>query len=153
MPNSIARATARSWSGAAPFTIRPPTAPQPKLSTETLSPVFPRTRVSIRRQYWKRESRGLRNRIDRGKAVGERFTRKNEIVVGLQVQPELCLHAKVHAKAGGRICRDRSPARANLADATLRHADFLGYPVLRQTQRLEEFLEEDFPRRGKTNFS
>src|SRR3954465_6297030 len=47
MPNSMARATARCWSVAAPFTIKPPTAPQPKLSTESLRPVFPKVRVSI----------------------------------------------------------------------------------------------------------
>ena len=47
MPASSARATARSWSAGAPLVIRPPTAPQPKVSTETCSPVRPSVRFSI----------------------------------------------------------------------------------------------------------
>src|SRR3954463_5700489 len=37
----------RSWSAALPRTINPPTAPQPKPSTESCIPVRPKTRISI----------------------------------------------------------------------------------------------------------
>src|SRR5258707_5229404 len=48
MPSSSARATARSWSADAPRTMSPPTAPQPKPRTESLTPVRPSARCSIR---------------------------------------------------------------------------------------------------------
>src|SRR5215207_5339856 len=47
MPSSRARAAARSWSAAAPFTISPPTAPQPKPSSDTSRPVLPSLRFSM----------------------------------------------------------------------------------------------------------
>src|SRR6185437_17006715 len=47
MPSSTARATARSLSAALPRTIKPPSAPQPKPSTESLTPVLPSIRCSI----------------------------------------------------------------------------------------------------------
>src|SRR5271166_615041 len=47
MPTSIARAMARSWSAAVPRTIRPPTAPQPKPSSETGMSSGPKGRFSI----------------------------------------------------------------------------------------------------------
>src|ERR1700740_3158466 len=37
----------RSWSSGSPRTISPPTAPQPKPSTESCIPVRPNTRISI----------------------------------------------------------------------------------------------------------
>jgi hypothetical protein len=43
----MARATVRSWSAASPRTIKPPTAPQPKPSTDSCIPVRPKTRNSI----------------------------------------------------------------------------------------------------------
>src|SRR5271163_3015897 len=43
----MARATARAWSAAAPRTMSPPTAPQPKPNTETLRPVRPSGRVCM----------------------------------------------------------------------------------------------------------
>src|SRR3954453_2229272 len=46
MPSSSARATARSWSAGSPLTISPPTAPQPKPSSETSRPVLPNLRFS-----------------------------------------------------------------------------------------------------------
>src|SRR5438874_2215759 len=46
MPSSKARHTARSWSAAAPLIISPPTAPQPKPSTDSSRPVRPNLRFS-----------------------------------------------------------------------------------------------------------
>src|ERR1700687_3551755 len=46
MPSSIARETACSWSAAAPLIISPPTAPQPKPSTDRSRPVLPNLRFS-----------------------------------------------------------------------------------------------------------
>src|SRR5437867_6264652 len=48
MPSSIARATARSRSPGAPRMMSPPTLPQPNPSVETLRPVLPRFRNSMR---------------------------------------------------------------------------------------------------------
>src|SRR5207302_765662 len=45
MPSSTARATACSWSAAAPLIISPPTAPQPKPSSDTSRPVLPNFRL------------------------------------------------------------------------------------------------------------
>jgi hypothetical protein len=42
-----ARAMVRSWSAGSPRTISPPTAPQPKPSTESCIPVRPKTRSCI----------------------------------------------------------------------------------------------------------
>jgi hypothetical protein len=42
-----ARAIVRSWSAGSPRTMSPPTAPQPKPSTESCIPVRPKTRISI----------------------------------------------------------------------------------------------------------
>src|SRR5438067_12955138 len=43
----MARVMVRSWSRGSPRTINPPTAPQPKPSTESSIPVRPKTRFSI----------------------------------------------------------------------------------------------------------
>src|SRR3569832_568088 len=89
MPAASARATGRSWSAGAPRTIRPPTAPQPKPSTETWSPVRPKPRLCIQvssraddtgraakqiprasppgvLQFWKYRARGLEAVVDTG---------------------------------------------------------------------------------------
>src|SRR3569623_626609 len=89
MPAASARATVRSWSAGAPRTIRPPTAPQPKPSTEPWSPVRPKPRICIQvssraddtglaakqkprasppgvLQFWKYRARGLEAEVDTG---------------------------------------------------------------------------------------
>src|SRR6516225_3965693 len=46
-PAPMARAIVRSWSTGSPRTINPPTAPQPKPSTESFNPVQPNIRSSM----------------------------------------------------------------------------------------------------------
>src|SRR5581483_12008345 len=49
MPAASARSTARRCSAGCPFVIKPPTAPQPKPSADTIRPVLPRGRISTPR--------------------------------------------------------------------------------------------------------
>src|SRR4030095_2416105 len=69
MPSSSARATARSWSRAAPRVMSPPTAPQPKPSGYTSRPVLPRVRRSITVSFCGIGSCGIVSARKRGDAM------------------------------------------------------------------------------------
>ncbi len=75
---------------------------------------------------------------------GQHLARDRQVVVRLQVQPELGLHTEEDAQAGGGIGGDAGLAGDDFADAALRHANFLGQPLLRHAQRFEKFFQQDF---------
>ena len=77
---------------------------------------------------------------------GQHLARDRQVVVRLQVQPELGFHAEVDAQARGGIGGDAALAGDDFPDAALRQTDFLGQPVLGYAQRLEEFFQQDFAR-------
>ena len=64
----------------------------------------------------------------------------------LQANPETVAIAKETRQAQRRVHRDRAFTGHHFTDATLRHAQFLGQPVLRNAHGLEKFFEQDFPR-------
>src|SRR5215210_2293301 len=53
-----------------------------------------------------------------------------EIIADLQIEPEALAHAKETRQAKGGISRDRPLPMNDLVDATGRHPDVLGEPIL-----------------------
>lgn len=98
-------------------------------------------------------SGGFSHGLDGCEFVRQRFARQRQIVVRLQVQPELGLHAEIHPEAGSGVRGDGAFAGDDLSDAALRHADGFGQPVLGDAQRFEEFLVEDFSWYGEGHFA
>jgi hypothetical protein len=82
-------------------------------------------------------------------SVSEGFTRGFEIVPGLEVHPELCLHSKEAAKSQGCICRDPPLPMDNLVNAPRRHPDRLGQVVLADLHWLQKILKQNLPRRDR----
>ena len=94
-----------------------------------------------------------RQRLNRSQILGQRLARKRQVIVRLQVQPELGFHAEVDAQARGGVGSDAALAGDDFADAALRHADLLGQPVLGDAQRLEEFFQQDFAGHGERDLT
>jgi len=67
-----------------------------------------------------------------------------QVVVGLQVEPELRRHAKVTPKPQGGTRGDGSLALDNFINAARGHADVFSQSVLGDAHRFEEFLNQDF---------
>ena len=59
-------------------------------------------------------------RLDRRQILGQRLARDRQIVVRLQVQPELGFHAEEDAQARGGIGGDAALAGDDLPDAEIR---------------------------------
>jgi hypothetical protein len=72
-----------------------------------------------------------------------------EIVVGLQVQPELRAVAEIQAETERGVGADPPPLVDNLGDAVRRDADRLGELVLRQPVFLQELLAQHLTRRDR----
>src|SRR5690348_3045463 len=69
-------------------------------------------------------------------------------MVVLQTRPEAFGSPEEPRQPQAGIGGDGAVARDDFADASLRHADFLGKPILRDAHRLQEFLQQDFAGRG-----
>lgn len=67
-----------------------------------------------------------------------------QLVVGLEVEPELRAITKILGKAEGGVRGDSALAMHDLIDATRRHADVFREPVFGQAKRLEEFFDQHF---------
>src|SRR6266702_7705355 len=78
------------------------------------------------------------------KLGGDRILCDLQVVMGLQVHPELRLHAKKLPEAQCCIRRDRTLALHDLVDAPRRHADALGETVLADLHSLEEVLSKHY---------
>jgi len=68
-----------------------------------------------------------------------------EVVVRLQVEPDLGRNAEVLPEPEGSIRGDRPLAADDLADTIGRNVNIPGQPVNTDAQGLHEFLEQDFP--------
>ena len=67
-----------------------------------------------------------------------------EVVVGLEVEPELCGGSEVACEPQRGVRGDSHFALDDPGNARVRHAGILGQLVLADFERLEEFLEQDF---------
>jgi len=89
----------------------------------------------------------------RRQILGQRLARERQVIVRLQVQPELGFHAEEDAQAGSNVGGDAGFAGDDFSDAGLRYANFLGQPVLGHPQRLEKFFQQDFARGGERDLT
>ena len=69
--------------------------------------------------------------------------REAQVIVGLQVEPDLRRHAEILAEPQCRIRRDGALAVDDGADAVGRHADGASQPVDADVERQHEILIED----------
>ena len=74
--------------------------------------------------------------------AGNRIFRDLQVVVRLQVHPELRLHAEELPEPQGGIRRDSALALHDLVDAPRRHADALGKALPAEVLAFEEILGE-----------
>src|SRR3954469_12311036 len=70
-----------------------------------------------------------------------------QIVMRLQVQPELRRHLKIPAETQRSVRSDSSLAFDDLVDPTRRNSDVFGKTILRDAHRFEKFLFQNLTRR------
>ena len=76
--------------------------------------------------------------------AAEQIALQLQIVAGLEIHPELRRGAEVAPEAQCGIRRNAALAEHNLVDAPRRDADIGRKPVLRDAERLQKFLAQDF---------
>ena len=76
-----------------------------------------------------------------------------EVVARLHIEPEPFGRAEVASQAEGGIRADGTGAVYDLVDATRGDADVLGQAVLREAERLEKVVREDFARMNRSKFT
>ena len=102
---------------------------------------------------WQRDWMRLLRRFRELRAAGN-FRRAlalhpADVVIGLEVQPELRGGAEILAEADRGIDRDRACAADDFVDAARRNADVLGQAVFGDAQRRQEFFGENFAGRDE----
>lgn len=75
------------------------------------------------------------------------------IAIALQADPKAIAQAKKARQAQASVGGNGSFADHDFADTPLRHVDFLGKPVLGDTQRFKELFRQDFARMGRGSVS
>jgi hypothetical protein len=75
------------------------------------------------------------------------------VVLALQVEPELRAVAEVTAQADGRIGGDRPPAIQNVGDTSGRHADVERKPIGAQFARIQLALQQTARMDGRRHSS
>jgi hypothetical protein len=105
---------------------------------EALKP--PRTDLPLGRRVEQLAAR------DGGQHVRHGRPRYRHVVIRLAAQPPAIGQAEIPAQAQIGVGRDRPLAGHDVTNPLGRHADVLGQPVLRQSERFQEFFLEHFTR-------
>jgi hypothetical protein len=82
--------------------------------------------------------------LDFCQRCGEEVLGAGRLIVRLQPNPEPLRHAEEPRQTQATIGGDGARTRHDFADASLRHADFFGQPILDDARGLQEFFQQDF---------
>jgi hypothetical protein len=92
-------------------------------------------------------------RLDFGQGLGQRILRFGCITVQLQTDPESLGHAEKPGQTETCIGSDGPDSGHDFTNASLRDPDFLGQPILRYAEGLQEFLQQNFSRMWVRNLA